>query len=210
MRIVDSGKLGVESEFGWLVEPVGQQELRRRCLQHPVTFDGGDGVFFPDSNLRIARIKDGTSKTLLVSEVKAWTPYNRNGGPSETNIPENATAAATVVASGVQFKNTGHTEWPDGRVHHTGFTATLPPNTVVPLEHENQTLDGDFNSWQEGKLNEGSVGPPSYAIVTSRSYHAGGVQSAMVDGSAKFIADGVETETWRAMATRAGQEVVTQ
>jgi hypothetical protein len=36
MRIVDSGKLGVESEFGWLVEPVGQQELRRRCLQPPL------------------------------------------------------------------------------------------------------------------------------------------------------------------------------
>lgn len=30
-----------------------------------------------------------------------------------------------------QHKNTAHTEWPDGRVHHTGVTVTLTPNTFV-------------------------------------------------------------------------------
>ena len=143
----------------------------------------------------------------MVSEVKAWNAYNRNGGPNNTAIPMSVDEAANVIASGAQFKNTGHTEWPDGRVHHTGFTATFPPNTFIPLEHEGATLDGDFNSWQEGKLNGGSVGPPSYAIVTSRSHHKGGVQSAMMDGSARFVTDDIAIELWRAMATRAGQEV---
>lgn len=35
-------------------------------------------------------------------------------------------------ASVTHEKTTGHTEWPDGRVHHTGFTATMTPNTYVP------------------------------------------------------------------------------
>lgn len=177
-------------------------------VYNPLTQDGGDGVFFPDSNLRLSRITDGTSKTLMLSEVKAWTAYRRNGGPSTTNIPANVLQASAVVASGAQFKNTGHTEWPDGRVHHTGFTATLAPNTRVPFEHDGQTLDGDFNSWQEGKLNSGSPGPPSYAIVTSRSHHPGGVNSAMMDGSVHFVTDEISVPHWRAMATRNGGEAL--
>lgn len=176
----------------------------------PVNYKGGNGVFYPDSNLRLASIVDGTSKTLMVSEVKAWTAYNRNGGPSTTEIPEDVAAATTAVASGTQFKDTGHTEWPDGRVHHTGFTATLPPNTQVPLQHDGQSLDGDFNSWQEGKLNGGSVGPPSYAIVTSRSHHPGGVNSSLMDGSVRFIREEISMEVWRAMATRADGEIFAQ
>jgi hypothetical protein len=174
----------------------------------PVRFSGGDGVFYPDSHLRLAQISDGTSQTLMVSEVKAWTPYNRNGGPATIEIPNDLAAAATVVASGAQFKPTGHTEWPDGRVHHTGFTATFPPNTRVPLEKDGQTLDGDFNSWQEGKLEGGLVGPPSYALVTARSYHSGGVHSGWMDGSARLVSDTIAMEIWRAMATRNGAEVV--
>jgi len=179
-------------------------------VHNPLTQDGGNGAFFPDSNLRLSRITDGTSKTLMVSEVKAWTAYKRNGGPGDTEIPADVSQASSVVASGAQFKNTGHTEWPDGRVHHTGFTATLPPNTRVPFENDGETFDGDYNSWQEGKLNGGSAGPPSYAIITSRSHHPGGVNSAMMDGSVRFVTDDVTIAVWRAMATRGGGEVVSE
>ncbi len=135
----------------------------------------------------------------MVSEVKGWTACKRNGGPSDTEIPVSVSEVSAVIASGAQFKNTGHTEWPDGRVHHTGFTATLPPNTEVPFVNNGQTLDGDYNSWQEGKLNGGSPGPPSYAIVTARSHHPGGVNSAMVDGSVSFVAENVSMSQWRAI-----------
>jgi prepilin-type N-terminal cleavage/methylation domain-containing protein/prepilin-type processing-associated H-X9-DG protein len=172
----------------------------------PVSRRGGDGAFFPNSNLPIASFRDGTSKTLLVSEVKAWTDYTRNGGPPSATIPASAAEAASIVASGAEYKNTGHTEWPDGRVHHTGFTATLPPNTLVPYVRDGQTLDADYNSWQEGR--KGIEGKPAYAIVTSRSYHAGGVNAAMVDGSVHTYVDTIALETWRALATRAGREVV--
>ena len=170
----------------------------------PATGRGGDGPFFPNSHLPLAKIKDGISKTMMVAEVKAWTPYMRNGGPAQTEIPHTAEEAATIVASAAQFKTTGHTEWPDGRVHHTGFTATMTPNTRVPLAHDGKLLDADFNSWQEGK--QGSAGHPTYAIVTSRSYHPGGVEIVMLDGSVVFVADAVDLSVWRAAATRKGGE----
>ena len=171
----------------------------------PATRQGGDGVFYPNSHLHLAAMTDGTSNTILAAEVKAWTAYQRNGGPPSTIIPNDAASAAPIVASGAEFKDTGHTEWPDGRVHHTGFTATLTPNTFVPLVSGGQTLDGDFNSWQEGR--NGSAGKPTYAIVTSRSYHPGVVQVVMVDGSVQTISETINLASWRARATRGGGEV---
>ncbi|MCA9241315.1 MAG: DUF1559 domain-containing protein, partial [Planctomycetales bacterium] len=174
---------------------------------NPQTKAVGDGVFYPNSNLRLAKITDGTSNTLLCAEVKAWTPYKRNGGPSQTDPPDTVAEASAVVNSGADEKDTGHTEWPDGRVHHTGFTATMPPNTYVPFTDKNGVeVDADFNSWQEGK--NGSAGQPTYAMITSRSNHPGQVQVAMLDGSVQSVQDEVQLGVWRAMATRAGQEVL--
>ena len=172
----------------------------------PQTSEGGDGAFFPNSHLPIAQFTDGTSHTLLAAEVKAWTQYTRNGGPSTTAIPNTAAEAAAIVTSGPDRKNTGHTEWPDGRVHHTGFTATMTPNTFVPFTVAGQVVDADYNSWQEGK--DGGSGQPTYAIVTSRSFHPNLVQVALVDGSVQAIANEIDLVTWRAMATRAGEEAV--
>jgi prepilin-type N-terminal cleavage/methylation domain-containing protein len=174
----------------------------------PMTRRGGDGVFYPNSHLRIGHIVDGTSNTLLASEVKAWQVYTRNGGPPNTTIPPDAATAATIVATGAQVKSTGHTEWPDGRVHHTGFTATLTPNSLVPFDLNGQMVDADYNSWQEGK--NGVAGNASYAIITSRSYHPGIVNAARVDGSVDSISDSIELTTWRSLATRNGGEVISE
>ena len=132
-----------------------------------------------------------------------------NGGPPQSEIPNTPAQAAGIAASGAETKNTGHTEWPDGRVHHTGFTATMAPNTVVPYTNAGQVLDADYNSWQEGK--SGRSGSPTYAIITSRSYHSGGVvNTAMADGSTHAIASDIALPVWRAMATRAGAETISQ
>jgi prepilin-type N-terminal cleavage/methylation domain-containing protein/prepilin-type processing-associated H-X9-DG protein len=170
----------------------------------PTTREGGDGAFYPNSFLRIGAVKDGTSKTMVAAEVKAWTFYTRNGGPPTTDIPNTADEAAAMVHSGAQQKTTGHTEWPDGRVHHTAFTATLPPNSFIPFVVNGQTLDADYNSWQEGK--DGGAGRATYAIVTSRSFHPGGVHAAMLDGSVHSIPDEIDLAAWRAKATRGGRE----
>lgn len=176
---------------------------------NPTNNTGGDGAFYPNSNLPLSNFTDGTSNTLLAAEVKAWTPYTRNSGPASETLPVNvadvvAWASAQVASGASDFKDTGHTEWPDGRVHHTGVTAALTPNTVVPYTRDGIQYDADYNSWQEGR--DGNTGSPTYAIITSRSQHAGMVNVAMVDGSVQSVNDGVDLLVWRAMATRAGDE----
>lgn len=172
----------------------------------PTTRRGGDGMFYPNSFTRIGECVDGTSNTLFAAEVKAWTPYTRNGGPSSIAIPINQAEAEAVIATGGEFKDTGHTEWPDGRVHHTGFTTTLPPNSKAAFSNAGVLLpQTDYNSWQEGR--NGSAGSPTYAIVTSRSYHTGAVNAALVDGSVQTISESIDLLIWRALSTRSGGEV---
>ncbi|MFN0196391.1 MAG: DUF1559 domain-containing protein [Planctomycetaceae bacterium] len=178
---------------------------------NPATGAYGDGAFAPNATIRLAHFTDGTSNTLMAAEVKAWTPYLRNETPSSTITPaSNADALAIVAAlTGLDKKlnpATGHTEWPDGRVHHEGFTTTVTPNTNVPYTFGGVTYDADYNSWQEGK--NGASGSSSNAIIVSRSYHAGMVNSLLVDGSVKSISSSIDLGVWRALGTRSGQEVV--
>ncbi len=172
----------------------------------PQQLRGGDGMFHPNSFRRFRDCLDGTSTTLLAAEVKAWTPYLRNGGPPATTPPFDAESLAAVAASGIQFKETGHTEWPDGRVHHTGFTTTMTPNKRVEFDRAGGVYDIDYNSWQEGK--NGIAGNPTYAAVTSRSRHVGLVQALFLDGSVATITDSIDLQTWQSLGTRAGHEVV--
>jgi prepilin-type processing-associated H-X9-DG protein len=81
----------------------------------------------------------------------------------------------------------------------------MTPNTYVPFTFGGVEVDGDYNSWQEGK--NGANGRPTYAIITARSFHAGQVNVAMVDGSVQSVTDSVDLAVWRAMATRDGEEV---
>jgi prepilin-type N-terminal cleavage/methylation domain-containing protein/prepilin-type processing-associated H-X9-DG protein len=43
----------------------------------------------------------------------------------------------------------------------------------------------------------------------SRSYHTGGIQTAMCDGSVRFVSGSIATIPWRGLHTRDGNEVVT-
>ena len=122
-------------------------------------------------------------------------------------MPDNRTDAELIVASGAQFKKTGHTEWPDGRVHHTGFTVTMAPNTRLAFTHAGQPFESmDYNSWQEGK--NGIAGQPTYAMITSRSYHIGLVNVAKLDGSVSSITESIDLDLWHSLGTRSGREVI--
>ncbi len=51
-----------------------------------------------------------------------------------------------------------------------------------------------------------AVGPPGMA--TARSWHAGGVNVLMGDGSVRYALDGLDRSVWRALGTRNGGELV--
>jgi len=170
----------------------------------PATQQSGDGALVVNRNSTTADFTDGLSNTIGVSEVKAYTPYLRDGGsPAGLNVPA-PTGPATVAGYGGSFKaDSGHTEWVDARVHQTGFTTTFPPNTKVPFSNGGVNYDIDFNSAREGK----STNLTCYATVTSRSYHAQGVNALSMDGSVRFFRNTISQSTWRALGTRAGGEV---
>jgi prepilin-type N-terminal cleavage/methylation domain-containing protein len=173
---------------------------------NPATGQTGDGAFAPNARHSLAHFTDGTSNTMMVAEVKAWTPYRRNGGPPATTVPNISTWPATVAA-GTEFKDTGHTEWPDGRVHHEGVTTVFVPNTASACLNGAVTLpECDYNSWQEGR--NGYTGSPTYAAITSRSFHEGMVNVAMMDGAVRTVSENLDIVVWRGLGTRQGGEVL--
>lgn len=176
----------------------------------PRTGQGGDGMFYPNARLRAEDVKDGHSNTLMAAEVKAFTPYVRNTADPGATPPADPSAVAALAAGG-QLKlgpgendNTGHTEWPDGRVHHSGFTTTFSPNTVVPYVHQGVAYDIDYNSRQEGN----SATIPTRAAITARSYHPGGINVVMMDGAVRQARPGINLDVWRALGTRKGKELI--
>jgi prepilin-type processing-associated H-X9-DG protein len=46
------------------------------------------------------------------------------------------------------------------------------------------------------------------AVMPCSSYHPGGVNVLFGDGSVKFVKNSVDLQTWRALGTRAGGEIV--
>ncbi len=164
----------------------------------------GSGVFMVNRWMKLADVMDGTSNTLGMAEVKAFTPYLRDSGQpgNGASIP---TSPSQVATYGGEFKaDSGHTEWVDARTHQTGFTTTFTPNTFVPFEQNGQIYDIDFNSMREGR----STTLPTYAAVTSRSYHPNGIHALFMDGSVRYVANTIDILTWRSVGTRAGREVV--
>jgi prepilin-type N-terminal cleavage/methylation domain-containing protein/prepilin-type processing-associated H-X9-DG protein len=163
------------------------------------TLRGGDGMFFPNSVIRFRNCTDGTSKTLLVSELKTYQTFDTGSGKGVAT-PVDEPSDICGLLSGT-FKETAHTEWVDGKVHETGFTAAMPPNEPVLC----MAADIDWINSPEGK----NASTPTYAAVTSRSYHSGGVvNAAMVDGSIRAVSRDIDILVWRAMATRGGEESV--
>lgn len=161
----------------------------------------GDGAFIVNGHLGLSAFTDGLSNTLAIGEVKTYQPYVRNSPGSVTTMPTRLDAFESQVGD---FKTTGHTVWPDGRVHHAGLTTTFAPNSVVSYTINGQTFDIDFSSQQEGK----SAHTPTYAAITARSHHLGLIQIARMDGSVSSITNSIDLEIYHAMGTRRGHETL--
>lgn len=49
--------------------------------------------------------------------------------------------------------------------------------------------------------------PPGRIMTTPSSFHSSGINLALCDGSVKFVSDSIDLSLWRALGTRAGNEV---
>jgi hypothetical protein len=169
---------------------------------NPITGQSGDGAFGPNSRIGMRDFMDGTSQSIVFSEVKAFQPIIKGGG-SPTNSPPSNNQVIGGWSGSLEIDN-GHTEWVEGRVHQNGFTTTFRPNTKVSHTENGTTYDIDYTSSEEGN----SATLPTYSAVTSRSYHTGSVQSLLADGAVRSFSENIDQNVWRALGTRAGGEIV--
>ena len=82
----------------------------------------------------------------------------------------------------------------------TLFSTRLPPNTPVP----------DQLDWCSSRPvpQAPCVWVGTDIFVLARSYHPGGVNLGLVDGSVRFIANGVDPLTYKGLGSRNGNEVL--
>ncbi len=167
----------------------------------------GDGAFAPNSKFSARDFTDGMSNSLCFSEVKAYTP---NGGgvaiPAGTAPPTSRDLTSYITGT---ISTTGHTEWVDGKIHETGFTATFTPNTktiIVASSGSTPAVEGDLISFKERSA--GSLTSPTFAAVTARSYHTGIVNTLLMDGSTRSVSENIDIFVWRNLGTRAGGEII--
>jgi prepilin-type N-terminal cleavage/methylation domain-containing protein/prepilin-type processing-associated H-X9-DG protein len=172
---------------------------------NPTTRAAGDGAFAVDQSMTVTGFSDGTSSTLMLSEVKAFQADLIDGGsPNAPNAPPPSDPAALAAYGGTFTPNFGHTEWLNGIIIQTGFTTTFPPNTFCPYVENGQTYDVDFTSSRLGL----TLTNLTYVSFTSRSYHTGLVNVAMMDGSVRSASNSISSTTWRALGTMSGGEVI--
>ena len=143
-----------------------------------------DGLFFAESRVRMEDVRDGSSNTIMAGEL-VLVP----------DIMAGIAQPGGDVAGQQQHDNRGR-YW---NVHQgtTLFSTLYPPNGTV----------GDRGTW--------CIDHPQAPCQTLaadnlnnslRSYHPGGVNAAMADGSVHFISESVDVEVYRALGTRAGNE----
>jgi len=131
------------------------------------------------SQTQIVDITDGSSNTLLLSE--------NDVAPDGTD-PANFSATA-----GMDNR---------GRIYNPGgcllFSTLYLPNTTEP-----------------DALNYCQPIPAAPCALTStdmnlsaRSYHMGGVNAAMADGSVRFFSNTIDSQVWNALGTRSGNEPI--
>ena len=157
----------------------------------------------------VAGITDGTSNTIAFLErnrgdgdAAKYTPGDVIAGVGIAGFPTyilqnagdqtylNATAIPTCNASKNPTYDYGGWTWAGGEYTNAVINFVLTPN------HKSK----DCSPW-------GGVGT-GYGFFTARSWHPGGVNSLMADGSVKFIKDSISYPTWYALATATGGEVI--
>ena len=178
---------------------------------------GGDGAFLINGPQTPLGFTDGLSNTLGAAEVKAqkliggqkapvgYYRNSKNPNSAGAAIPTDAPTLVAEYCNGGSVNNNLHLDYYSPLVQEAGVTTTFTPNTLVPYTYtDGVTYDIDFNSNQESATASGFT----YAAVTSRSYHSGGVNILLMDGSVRFVSNSVARATWLALGTRAEGDVV--
>ncbi len=140
--------------------------------------------------VKLATITDGTSKTILASEILGY--------PSAKDV---------------------RGAWTLGGMGGMAFTTRHPPNTITPQYPPSPNTDAfaDVLALCEPypmpppaylyDCNIESNPSMGASFATARSAHVGGVIAVMVDGSTHFVEENIDAAVWRNLGTRKGNIV---
>jgi len=154
------------------------------------------GVFGYCTDVRLKDMTDGSSNTLMISEA-ILRPYARPTGSNTVGLGE-AGAYWGYVYGG----------W--------GITSFQSPNSSVAdwvFFCKNDTQEGMANAALTFYVPGAPAGAPCtsshrYGSILARSYHTGGVNGLLGDGSVRFFSDSMDTNVWRLIALRADGTVI--
>jgi prepilin-type N-terminal cleavage/methylation domain-containing protein/prepilin-type processing-associated H-X9-DG protein len=151
----------------------------------------GDGVFTQTNN-GFRNLTDGSSNTAAFSESilgngTASSPQNPRLDVLELAGGSDTTPAACAGGGGTWSGKRGG-KWLDGHYGNTLYNHFYLPNPT--------------GIWDCGN------GSHNKALSTARSYHPGGVNVGLCDGSVRFVSNAIAPATWQALATRNGGEVL--
>jgi prepilin-type processing-associated H-X9-DG protein len=179
-----------------------------------LTSDANRGVFqivpaaagVTPKGISILAITDGTSNTALFSEVMRSQTANSTTVDYTTNVQSgdistapglyNGTAVSgcTGGSASIRINYVGLQYYRGGINHNEFYNHTLPPN------------------WNR---NTGNAATQKYTCgdssfrrthIAASSYHTGGVNVCMADGSIRFVRDSVTFALWQAAGTITGGE----
>lgn len=173
--------------------------------------DGGspfraDGLFYVNSETKLADIKDGTSNTIAASEsILGWEVPDTGGGPPYIDpqtiyrfvfaAPLNETRCAAATTWNVTDRR--GFSWANGEYRCALYNHHYPPNHATP---------DCLGVRVSGALDQRYT---PFGWRTARSRHPSGVNALLADGSVRFIQDQIELPVWQALSTRTGGEVAT-
>lgn len=160
-----------------------------RVRKWPVESRFGNG-----KGTSIVSIIDGTSNTVMLSEVLPYTVAHDSGW---SGMPAgwNQDGRGALMFAG-----------PGGCTFQT-FTS---PNSATPdrmMACDSRIPANHPNRLQCERVDDGDNGN---LWAAARSAHSGGVNAAFADGSVRFIRDSINLQTWQAMGTKAGGEVISE
>ena len=149
------------------------------------------GIFLHSKALRMADITDGTSNTAAFSE-RLLTDGNNGVIDLRSDV----------------FLGTGNPNTPDETIQMCNATDASNLANQFPLFMGAPWINGQHTYMHVDVPNRRSCGfYPFKATMPASSYHTGGVNMTLCDGSVRFVSQSVDLEIWRAVGTRAGGEV---
>jgi hypothetical protein len=169
--------------------------------QHP-----GIWKFAHGSGTRTNQIKDGTSKTIVISEVLAFDDNEGQQGRFSADIR----GVWTSPSMGASTYTHGHPKSTSDRITRV----TLLPNS---LGSENVALRDNINSCAQSIPKDSPLVCESVPVQgkqagntwsAARSTHPGGVIAGRADGSVGFYPDGTDENVWYALGTRSAGDRV--